>query len=39
MQCYDGESNMVVAKTGAATRIKETESVPLGHIATIMLFS
>ena len=30
---------MAIAKTGAATRIKETELVPLGHIATIMLSS
>ena len=28
-QCYDGASNMVVAKTEVATCINEIESVPL----------
>ena len=39
VQCYDGASNMAVAKTGVATRINEIEFVPLWHITTVTLFS
>ena len=39
VQYYDGASNMVVAKTGVATRISETDSVPLWRTATVTLSS
>ena len=39
VQYYDGASNMVVAKTGVATRISETDSVPLCRTATVTLSS
>ena len=39
VQCYDGTSNMVVAKTRAATRINEIKSMPLWHTATVTLLS